>query len=107
MRRGFPQGRLAIRAGRGLLNHLVHPQPCGWFPTAKPPSRLNYLRDWDSVTALGKQLTAQSISPLSVLLATWQEIGKNKKQMKSDYIPGKVLYQPLLLSSFPNLFLVF
>lgn len=59
-RRGFPQGRLAITAGRALLNHLVYPQPCGLFPIAKPPSRLNYLRD--SLTAPGKALIAQSIS---------------------------------------------
>lgn len=61
-RRGFPQGRLAIMAGRGLLNHLVHPQPCGLFPIAKPPPRLNYLRDRDSHTAPGKALIVQSIS---------------------------------------------
>lgn len=106
MKRGFPQGRLAIRTGRGLLNHLVHCQPCGLFPTAKPPSRLNYLRDWDSVAALGKQLIAQSISPFQFFWLHGKRLEKIKSKWKVTVSQGKssinLLLSPLL--SFPSSF---
>ena len=78
-KKGLPTGRLAIRAARGLLNHLVHSQTCRLFPIAKPPSRLNYLRDWDSVTALGKQLIAQSISLFQFFWLNGKRLEKEQK----------------------------